>query len=163
MRRPVKPTFSLNVERPTRAEFRRAVWSKRNAASPGRNGINYLVYKKLPAAFDLLYSIILKAWDGDIPDNWAQAAVVLLFKDEDPADPANYRPIALQSCSGKMFFSIWAKRLELFMLKNGYFKRAKQKGFLSGIPGCMNMLPPSRLRCAIPDHHTARLLLLGLI
>ena len=91
-----------------------------------------MVYKKLPAAFDLLYLIILKAWDGDIPSSWAQAAIALFYKEEDPAHPKNYRPIALQSCSGKIFFLIWAKRLELFMQKNDYFKRAKQKGFLSG-------------------------------
>jgi hypothetical protein len=136
MKRPPEPSYKLNLEVPKKSEFKRAVWSKRNAASPGRNGVNYLVYKKLTAAFDWLYYIIRKAWDGDIPDSWAQAAVVLLYKDEDAADPKNYRPIALQSCSGKIYFSIWAKRLEVFMTKNGYFKRAKQKGFLSGIAGC---------------------------
>ena len=130
MQRPEKPTRPLNVAPPTKGEFRRAVWSKRNAACPGRNGVNYLVYKRLPSAFEMLYVIICKAWDGDIPDSWAWAAVVLLFKDEDPTDPANYRPIALQSCSGKIYFSIWARRLEKFMTDNGYFKRSKQKGFL---------------------------------
>ena len=62
---------------------------------------------------------------------------MLLFKDDDPADPANNRPLDLfQSCSGKVFFSIWASRLESFIIKNGYFKRSKQKGFLSHVAGC---------------------------
>ena len=108
-----------------------------------------MVYKKLPAAFELLYLIILKAWDGDIPNSWAQAAIALFYKEEDPANPKNYRPIALQSCSGKIFFSIWAKRLEVFMLKNGYFKRAKQKGFLSGVPGCSEHV--ATLKAALHD------------
>ena len=149
MKRPEKPTHALELEPPTRSEFRRAVWSKRNAASPGRNGINYLVYKRLPAAFDMLYSLTRKAWYGDIPDTWAQAAVILLFKDEDPTDPANYRPIALQSCSGKIFFSIWAKRLERFMTSNGYFKRSKQKGFLQGVAGCSEHI--AALKAALRD------------
>jgi len=153
MRRPPTPTFGFKLERPSIPEFRRAVWSKRNAASPGRNGVNYLVYKRLPAAFDFLYLIVIKAWDGDIPSSWAEAAVVLLFKDEDPTDPANYRPIALQSCSGKIFFSLWAKRLEEFMTTNDYFKRAKQKGFLSGIAGCSEHV--AALKAALRDSKTS--------
>jgi hypothetical protein len=149
MKRPVRPVHDLNLAPPTRNEFRRAVYSKRNAASPGRNGVNYVVYKRLPAAFELLYQIICKAWNGDVPDSWAQAQVILLFKDEDPSDPANYRPIALQSCSGKIYFTIWAKRLEKYMTLNGYFVRSKQKGFLQGIAGCSEHI--AALKAALRD------------
>ena len=150
MKRPKVPTNLMDVSPPSWDEFQRTVRSKRNAASPGRNGVNYVIYKRLPAAAEFLYlHIILKAWNGDIPDSWAQALVVLLFKEDDPADPANYRPIALQSCSGKVFFSIWAKRLEMFMTSNGYFKRSKQKGFLQGIAGCSEHI--AALKAALRD------------
>lgn len=149
MSRPKKPSVPLDLKKPLWQEFERALKSKRNAASPGRNGVNYLVYKRLPSAAKMLFRIIRKAWCGDIPESWAQAAVTLIYKDEDPSDPANYRPIALQSCSGKIFFSIWAKRLEDFMTKNGYFKRSKQKGFLQGIPGCSEHI--AALKAALRD------------
>ncbi len=149
MHRPQKPTTPFVLDPPSKYEFRRAVFSKRNAASPGRNGINYLVFKKLSAAFNFLYTLVRKAWDGDLPESWAQAAVILLFKDGDPLDPANYRPIALQSCSGKSFFSIWAKRLEQFMISNAYFQRSKQKGFLQGIAGCSEHV--AALKAALRD------------
>jgi exonuclease III len=46
-----------------------------------------------------------------IAANWQEALMVNLFKDGDPTDPSNYRGIALISCLGKIYLSIWAKRL----------------------------------------------------
>ena len=46
-----------------------------------------------------------------IAANWQEALMVNLFKDGDPADPSNYRGIALISCLGKIYLSLWAKRL----------------------------------------------------
>lgn len=149
MRRPDRPSIPLHLAIPSFTQFSRCVMSKRNAASPGRDGISYLVYKRLPSAMSWLYKIICNAWTGDIPESWAEAAVILLHKEDNPADPKNYRPIALTSCSGKIFFSLWAKRLEAFMLSNKYFKRAKQKGFLHGIAGCSEHI--ATLKAALKD------------
>jgi hypothetical protein len=49
-----------------------------------------------------------------IAANWQEALMVNLFKDGDPTDPSNYRGIALISCLGKIYLSIWAKRLGQF-------------------------------------------------
>jgi hypothetical protein len=121
---------------PTLNEVKDIIRKKRNASTPGRSGINYLVYKRLPPALYYLHQVIKTAW-LNIPVSWAEAAVVLLFKDGDHKNPKNYRPIALTDCAGKVFFSIWAKRLESFMQNNDFFKRSKQKGFLHGISGCL--------------------------
>ena len=57
---------------------------------------------------------------------------------EDPKDPAKYRPIALTSCIAKLYTSILKRRLEFFMLSNGYYiKPNLQKAFLPGIRGCI--------------------------
>ena len=45
------------------------------------------------------------------PDAWQRSAVVNLFKDGDREDPGNYRGIALMSCLGKLYFSLWARRM----------------------------------------------------
>eukprot|EP00808_Paulinella_micropora_P018271 g45059.t1 len=41
--------------------------------------------------------------------------LVNLYKDGDPADLGNYRGIALMSCLGKLYLSLWARRLSGFM------------------------------------------------
>ena len=152
MQRPPEPTAPLKLKKPTEHEFRRAVMSKRNAATPGRDGIGYLVYKKLPTAFKTLYRIICHLWNRDIPASWSQAAVVLIYKDGDEADPQNYRPIALTNCAGKIYFSIWASRLQHYMKSNMYFRRDKQKGFLSDIAGCTEH--STLLKSALKDAHS---------
>ena len=43
------------------------------------------------------------------PDSWQRALVVNLIKDGDVADPENYRGIALISCLGKLYLSLWAQ------------------------------------------------------
>jgi hypothetical protein len=46
-----------------------------------------------------------------VPASWQRAVVVNLFKDGEAEDPSNYRGIALISCLGKLYLSLWAKRL----------------------------------------------------
>ena len=46
-----------------------------------------------------------------VPDSWQRATVINLFKEGDPAEPGNYRGIALISCLGKLYLSLWARRL----------------------------------------------------
>jgi len=38
---------------------------------------------------------------------------------------------------GKIFFSILSDRLQAYMLQNGYIIREIQKGFLTGVAGCL--------------------------
>ena len=45
------------------------------------------------------------------PDDWCKAVIVNLYKDGPRTDPGNYRGIALISCLGKIYLSLWAKRL----------------------------------------------------
>eukprot|EP00808_Paulinella_micropora_P031002 g78638.t1 len=49
------------------------------------------------------------------PDDWGMGTLVNLYKDGDPADLGNYRGIALMSCLGKLYLSLWARRLSGFM------------------------------------------------
>ena len=46
-----------------------------------------------------------------IPAGWQRSVVVNLFKEGDRADPGNYRGIALISCLGKLYLSMWAARI----------------------------------------------------
>ena len=46
-----------------------------------------------------------------VPEGWQRAVIANLFKEGDTADPGNYRGIALISCLGKLYLSLWARRL----------------------------------------------------
>jgi hypothetical protein len=49
------------------------------------------------------------------PANWSRATAVQLYKKGDPADPDNYRGISLISCLGKIYTSLWARRITKYM------------------------------------------------
>ena len=46
-----------------------------------------------------------------VPADWGKALVVNLYKDGDKTDAGNFRGISLISCLGKLYLSMWAKRL----------------------------------------------------
>ena len=46
-----------------------------------------------------------------VPADWQKAMIVNLYKEGDRRDPVNYRGIALISCLGKLYLSMWARRL----------------------------------------------------
>jgi hypothetical protein len=48
------------------------------------------------------------------PDDWARV-VVNLYKEGDRTDPGNYRGISLISCLGKLYLSLWARRIADFL------------------------------------------------
>ena len=61
----------------------------------------------------------------------------VLYKDGDPLNPANFRPLALSSCIGKPFHQIKADRMSEYMVKNNYIELTIQKAFIAGINGCV--------------------------
>ena len=73
---------------------------------------------------------------GIPPPNWTRSKVSLLYKSGDPADPANFRMIALSNAVGKIYHQILAERFEQFMLDNELIDNTLQKAFLKGISGC---------------------------
>ena len=79
-----------------------------------------------------------KIWKSkDIPSDWAMAYIILLSKSDDLSQVSEFRPIAIASAVGKIFFSVLSDRLQFFMIKNCYISQEIQKGFLSGVVGCI--------------------------
>ena len=85
-----------------------------------------------------VHKLGIKIWKSkDVPTDWAMAYVVLLSKSNDLSLVSEFRPIAITCVCGKIFFSVLSERLQVFMLRNNYISRDVQKGFLSGMPGCI--------------------------
>ncbi len=106
--------------------------------APGINGITYVTFKKCRSVFLLLCKIFRRVWTtGAIPLAWTLAEIILISKSEILDQPKEFRPISLLNITGKIFFSEVNRRIERFMVDNGYLNRAIQKGFVSGVPGCL--------------------------
>ena len=103
------------------------------------NSIPYTVYKRCPAVLRFLHRIVELIWKTkSVPEDWALAFVILLAKSEHLDLPAEFRPIAIGNTAGKIFFSVVSDRLQRFTTTNNYIKRNIQKGFLSGVAGCVD-------------------------
>ena len=64
-----------------------------------------------------LFNIILDS--GNIPSDWTRDIILPIYKNKgSKRDPANYRPITLLSCLGKLFTSILNKRLYKYLDEN---------------------------------------------
>lgn len=138
MTRPPLPDHAFEVRPPTLREFRASIRGKRNGATPGLNALTYLIYKKCPSILKALHRICVHVYKTKkVPKDWAAAFVVLLQKSDSLDNPEEFRPIAITNTAGKLFFSIISDRLQKFMVNNKYIKTSSQKGFLFGVPGCI--------------------------
>ena len=110
-----------------------------SSSSPGPDSISYLHLRQLPSCHHFLATlfskIILQKAPG--PRSWYSGKITLIHKAGNPSLPANFRPIALTSCIGKIFHKIIAKRLERYIVSNEIVDVSTQKGFISGINGTM--------------------------
>ena len=102
------------------------------------NALTYVPYKKCAAVMKFLIKLGHKVWKSrDVPADWAMAYIILLSKSKDLSQVSEFRPIAITCVAGKIFFSVLSDRLQAFMLRNSYISREIQKGFLAGMPGCL--------------------------
>lgn len=138
LERPSLPDAIFSTRSPTRKELKRSARRKRNRAAPGLNSITYVPYKKCPAIIDVLFRFSIKIWTvREPPDQWALGYTALIAKSALLNLPEEFRPITVTPGDGKIFMSVVSDRLQGFMVKNNYIRREVQKGFLSGMPGCV--------------------------
>jgi hypothetical protein len=137
-RRPPAPEFVFDVEVPSFDEMMTQLNRKKNSSTPGRSGLAYLVWKRLPFLQVLLYELFSRAWkECAVPSSWQVALVILLGKTDDTSKPELMRPIALTNCDGKLFFTFLQVRMTAFMIRNKFLDLSVQKAFAPGISGCI--------------------------
>ena len=109
-------SFKLGMEF-TREEIRNAVgvldYYKAGAADGTKNPMFKCGGETMEV---MLYHLFNYLREREIfPEDWGRSEVVNLFKEGDKSDPGNYRGISLISCLGKLYLSLWAKRLADFL------------------------------------------------
>ena len=114
---------------------------RRNASSPGLNGISYKVYKKCPRISKFLFKIFQACFKRcEIPIQWRSAQEIYSPKVSSPSEDklSDFRAIALLNVESKLFFSLVSKRLETHLIHNNskFINNSIQKGCMEKIPGC---------------------------
>ena len=138
---PSLPQHEFNCEDISLDEVRRVIKRSKSSSTPSpHDQISYNIFKRCPSLSLALLDIYTACWEGNtVPNAWKVAVIKLLPKpaaDQEPTSPANFRPIALTSCVGKIFTRILQHRWQGFMLRNNYMDRNIQKAFLPSTPGC---------------------------
>ena len=102
-------------------------------SATGPDEIHYQMLKHLPnTSLETLLNIFNYIWTtGKFPEDWTLATIIPIPKPgKDPAEPYNYRPIALTSCLCKTLERMINKRLTWFLESNNHISRF-QSGFRS--------------------------------
>ncbi|MEW8546901.1 MAG: reverse transcriptase family protein, partial [Candidatus Thiodiazotropha sp.] len=74
-----------------------------------------------------LFNIIIES--GIVPSDWVKGNIIPIYKNKgNKTEPANYRPITLLSCIGKVFTSILNTRLNKYLEENRILNET-QSGF----------------------------------
>ena len=137
-------------------ELLRVVKRSKLKSSPSPlDQITYLVLRRCPALHHALLDLFNLCWvQHCVPRSWKEGVVCLIAKPaavQNPHARANFRPIALTSCVGKVYTSILKNRWLSFVVGNGYLDTTTQKAFLPGVPGCVEHF--QKLSAMIEDAH----------
>ena len=138
MIRPGLPKQAFTMRPPTVNELTRSANRKRNGASPGLDAITYVVYKRCPCLILFIHLLCIVIWkELEVADDWALAFIALLSKSGILDVVSEFRPITMTATIAKIVLSVLSDRLQRFLVNNAYIPRKIQKGFLSGIAGCV--------------------------
>lgn len=123
-------------------EFNAALDSKTAHTSPGIDGIDYEILQALPSKYKLLLVDIFNEMyrANSYPDTWKQSFIHFILK----PDNKNYRPIALTSCTCKLFETIIKNRLQWWAETHNFIPTS-QSGFRKG-KSCIDNLTSLTLK-----------------
>ncbi|CAB4022313.1 Hypothetical predicted protein [Paramuricea clavata] len=100
--------------------------------------ISIICFKRCPYLRSYLTEIIHAAWSrGVVPSEWKKACTILIHKKGETANPANFRPITLESVPLKVFTSCLRNRTFQFLAENNYIEQNLQKGFTPKLSGTL--------------------------
>ena len=103
--------------------------------------ISIISLRECPYLISSLMNIICVIWEsGHIPANWKKVCTVFVHKKGSRNDPANFRPITLESVPLKIFTSCLRDSIFSFFKQNDFIKAKIQKGFTQKSQGFLSIL-----------------------
>ena len=98
--------------------------------------ISIIPYKRCAYLRSFITEIIRAVLlSGEIPQEWKSVFTILIQKNGDTSEPANFRPITLESVPLQILTSCIRDSMFTFLLQNGYIEHRIQKGFLPKLSG----------------------------
>ncbi|XP_067280778.1 uncharacterized protein [Pseudorasbora parva] len=135
---PPAPTLDFDGKEPSWKEIQEVIKTARASSAPGPSGVPYKVYKNCPKLLHRLWKILKVIWRrGKVAQQWWFSEGVWIPKEEESKTIDQFRNISLLSVEGKIFFSIVARRLTDYLLRNSYIDTSVQKGGIPKVPGCL--------------------------
>uniref|UniRef100_A0A0N5BJJ2 Reverse transcriptase domain-containing protein n=1 Tax=Strongyloides papillosus TaxID=174720 RepID=A0A0N5BJJ2_STREA len=127
---------------PTRDEIDFLIDKKANWKAVGPDGIHSMWYKLLPAAKKVVADWIINIWEGNtniLNTNDTEGNLHLIFKEGDPTDPSNYRPITCLNHKYKLLTASIYEKLGPLLTDTLIFP-IEQKALKRGRQGCTDAL-----------------------
>ena len=114
----------------TREVYDLCVKQLKNGKSPGPDQLPNELIKHFPHELHtLIFDYFRLCWKhGKTPDAWKQSLTLLFYKKGDPAEPGNYRPIALLNTIYKLWTSVICHLLSNYCEQHGILSEP-QEGF----------------------------------
>ena len=130
------PQTPFKLDSPTYQEITNVIRKMKLSGSPCPLAI--ICFKRCPYLRSYLTEIIHAAWSrGVVPSEWKKACTILIHKKGETNDPANFRPITLESIPLKVFTSCLRNKTFEFLSDNNYIEQNIQKGFTPKLSGTL--------------------------
>ena len=132
-----EPTYPFDMNPPLYQTITSIIRRMKASTSPCPLGkISIICFKRCPYLRTFLTEIIRVIWlSGRVPPEWKKAATILIHKKGATNDPANFRPITLDSVPLKVFTSCIRNVIFNFLKQNNFIENQIQTGFTSNISG----------------------------
>ena len=119
-----EPTYPFEMKPPSYQTITSIIRRMKASTSPCTlDNISIICFKRCPYLRSFLTEIICVVWlSGRVPPEWKKAATILIHKKGSTDDPANFRPITLESVPLKIFTSCSRNSMFNFLKQNNLLK-----------------------------------------
>ena len=134
-----QPSNPFDVSPPSYEKVTSIIRRIKSSGSPcPLDKISIICFKRCPYPRTLLTDIIRVVWNsGKVPAEWKKACTILVHKKGNNDDPANFRPITLESVPLKVFTSCIRDSIFTFLKQNNFIESEIQKGFTPKMSGVL--------------------------
>ena len=131
------PISPFDLSPPSYKQIMKVVRRIKASVSPcPLDQLSIIPFKRCLYLRSYLTEVFRTVWQsGEIPNEWKNACTMLIHKKGDQSDPANFRPITLESTPLKIFTSCLRDSMFAFLSANGYIEHCIQKGFMPKLSG----------------------------
>ena len=132
-----EPLVPYDISPPSYHQITKTIRRMKASGSPcPLDKISIIPFKRCPFLRSYITAVIHIVWlSGEIPTDWKKACTVLAHKKGDTSNPANFRPITLESIPLKIFTSCVRDSMFTFLKANAFIEHRIQKGFLPQLTG----------------------------